>query len=82
MAISDPSTIREHLEVVGSDGGHVGTVDGVEGQRVRLTKSDPASGGTHHYLHLDVIDRIDGDRVVLNRTAAEARDEWGVKQVG
>jgi len=37
--------IREHMEVVGSDGKHIGTVDHVEGSRLKLTKSDPSSGG-------------------------------------
>jgi hypothetical protein len=32
--------IKEHMEVVGSDGQHVGTVDGVEDDRIKLTKSD------------------------------------------
>jgi hypothetical protein len=44
-----PMTIKEHMEVVGSDGVHVGTVDHVEGQdMVKLTKTDPDSGGEHH----------------------------------
>jgi hypothetical protein len=73
--------IREHMEVVGSDGKHVGTVDSVEGSRIKLTKSDPAAGGEHHYLHLDVVDSV-GDRVTLNRTAEQAQDEWGVESVG
>lgn len=30
--------IKEHMKVVGKDGGHVGTVDGVEGNRIKLTK--------------------------------------------
>lgn len=44
----EPSHIREHMEVVGSDGQHVGTVDRVEGQRVKLAKTDPAAGGEPH----------------------------------
>ncbi len=73
--------IREHMEVVGSDGEHVGTVDHVEGQRLKLTRSDPAAGGEHHYLHLDSVESVAGDTVFLNRTGAEARDEWGIKSV-
>ncbi|WP_181705690.1 DUF2171 domain-containing protein [Chthonobacter rhizosphaerae] len=80
--MSDPSVIREHLEVVGSDGGHVGTVDSLDGQRIKLTRTDPDAGGEHHYLHLDVVDRVEGDKVILNRTRAQAQDEWGVKAVG
>jgi hypothetical protein len=78
--VADASQIREHMEVVGSDGGHVGKVDHLEGQRIKLAKSDPEAGGEHHYLHIDVVASVD-DKVRLNRTAAQAKDEWGVKSV-
>jgi hypothetical protein len=78
--VADASQIREHMEVVGSDGGHVGTVDHLEGQRIKLAKSDTDAGGEHHYLHIDVVASVD-DKVRLNRTAAQAKDEWGVKSV-
>ena len=78
----DPSRIAQHMEILGSDHGHVGTVDGLDGQRMKLTRTDPAAGGEHHYIHLDSVDRIEDGKVVLNRTAAQAKDEWGVKQVG
>ena len=32
--------IKEHMEVIGADGVHVGTVDKVEGGRIKLTKKD------------------------------------------
>lgn len=50
--------IKEHVEIKGSDGQHVGTVDRVEGQRIKLTKSDQAAGGRHHYIELDMVDAI------------------------
>jgi hypothetical protein len=78
--VADASQIREHMEVIGSDGGHVGKVDHLEGQRIKLAKSDPDAGGEHHYLHLDMVASID-DKVRLNRTAAQAKDEWGVASV-
>ena len=78
----DASTIQEHAEIVGSDGAHVGTVDHVEGSRLKLTKTDPAAGGEHHYIHLDSVASVEGGKVRLNRTAAEAKDEWGVESVG
>jgi hypothetical protein len=79
--MADPSQIKEHMEVVGSDGGHVGTVDGVDGQRMKLTRTDPAAGGEHHFIHIDSVASVD-DKVRLNRTTAEAMDEWGVESVG
>jgi hypothetical protein len=68
--------VREHMEVVGSDGEHVGTVDKTAGDRLILTKSDPESGGTHHSLSCSDIDRIDGDKVILDCKADEARSRW------
>ena len=80
--MADAAWIREHMEVLGSDGRHVGTVDKVEGRRVKLTRLDPAAGGEHRYLHLDMVASVEGGAVRLTRTAAQAMDEWGVESVG
>ncbi|WP_237477294.1 DUF2382 domain-containing protein [Lichenibacterium dinghuense] len=69
------SEIRDGLDVVGSDGAHVGTVDHLDGERIKLRKSDPASGGAHHWLTQDIVASVAG-RVVLAVTAAEARARW------
>jgi hypothetical protein len=66
--------IREHMEVVGNDDKHVGTVDRIAGDRIILAKSDPESGGAHHSLSCSEIDRIEGDKVILDCSADEARD--------
>lgn len=45
--------IAEHMEVIGADGVHVGTVDKVEGNRIKLTKKDSGEGshkGHHHFI--------------------------------
>jgi hypothetical protein len=68
--------IREHMEVVGSDDEHVGTVDKVAGDRIILTKSDPDSGGSHHSLSCSDIDRVEGDRVILDCSAEQAHKRW------
>ncbi|WP_082505529.1 DUF2171 domain-containing protein [Aureimonas sp. Leaf324] len=78
----DRTRIEEHQDVRGSDGGHVGTVDHLDGDRIKLTKTDPAAGGEHHFIHLDSVDRVEAGAVILNRTTAQARDEWGVEAVG
>ncbi len=67
--------IREHMEVVGSDGRHVGTVDHVDGNRIKLTKRDDpdGSGQHHHYLPMTYVGAIDGNRVKLAITAEEAK---------
>ena len=61
--------IREHMEVVGNDDEHVGTVDKIAGDRIILTKSDPESGGAHHSLSCSDIDRVEGDKVILDCSA-------------
>lgn len=68
--------VREHMEVVGSDGEHVGTVDRRAGDRLILTKSDPESGGAHHSLMCTAIDKIEGDKVILGMSADDARKRW------
>ena len=72
----NPSDIKEHSPVLGSDGGHVGTVDHLEGSdRIKLTKNDPTSGGEHHFIPLAWVERV-AEHVHLNKTTAEARAEW------
>jgi len=68
--------IREHMDVVGSDNEHVGTVDRIAGDRVILTKSDAESGGAHHSLSCSDIASIDSDRVMLDLTAEQAKLRW------
>ena len=67
--------VTEHMEVVGSDGQHVGTVDKVANDRIILTKSDPAADGHHHSIPCSWLDSVE-DRVTLNRTAEEAMQAW------
>jgi hypothetical protein len=73
MNVSD---IREHMKVVGSDRQPVGTVDHVEGQRIKLAKNDPQAQGQHHYIPAEWVDRIEGDEVKLRKSASDARSSW------
>lgn len=66
------SQIQEHMPVIGSDGEHVGTVDRVEGDRIKLTKSDPAAGGMHHYIGMDQVEAVEDGEVHLMISADEA----------
>ena len=65
----DVSKISEHMEVVGSDGQHVGTVDHLA---IKLTKKDPAAQGQHHLLNLDVVGSIEGGKLKLTVPAEQA----------
>jgi hypothetical protein len=70
--MTDTSQIKEHMEVIGADGVHVGTVDHVEGDRIKLTKADSGSGsheGHHHYISTGLIADVEGDQVRLSANA-------------
>ena len=67
--MSDVSNIREHMEVIGADGVHIGTVDRMEGDRIKLTKRDSGEGshrGHHHYIPASLIAEVEGDKVRLS----------------
>lgn len=55
----------EHLQVKDVNGEHVGTVDHLDGERVKLTKNDSADG-QHHYLDLAQVESVDDVAVYLN----------------
>ena len=72
----DTNQIREHMEIIGADGGHVGTVDKLDGDRLKLTKSDRGSDGEHHYIPVSLIEEIDADAVRLSFKAEMAPQFW------
>jgi hypothetical protein len=68
--------VGEKMEVVGSDGNHVGTVDKVgSDDRIVLTRSDANAGGVHHSIPCGWVESVD-EKVTLNRTADQAFAEW------
>ena len=68
--MSDLSKIREHMEIIGADGVHVGTVDKVDGDRIKLTKSDGGSHADHHhYVSGGLVAGVEGDKVRLSANA-------------
>jgi hypothetical protein len=65
--MADLSQIKEHMDVVGADGVHVGTVDSVDGRRIKLIKADSGShGGHHHYISAGLIAAVEGGRIRLS----------------
>lgn len=67
--------IKENMEVIGADGVHVGTVDKVEGSRIKLTKKDSGEGshkGHHHYISVGLVATVEADKVRLSATGANA----------
>jgi hypothetical protein len=66
------NAIREHMEVIGADGVHVGTVDKLEGNRIKLTKQDSGQGsheGHHHYISTALVAEVEGEKVRLSANA-------------
>ena len=66
------SQIKEHMEVIGADGVHIGTVDRVEGGRIKLTKADSGEGshrGHHHYIDQGLVAGVEGQKVRLSANA-------------
>jgi hypothetical protein len=67
--------IREHMDVVGSDGEPVGKVDCVKGDHIVLTKGD-SPDNRHHKLDCSMIETVEGDQVRLDIPAEEAKSRW------
>ena len=62
--------IKEHMDVIGADGVHVGTVDHVKGERIHLTKSHSGPHGDHHhFISLGLVADVEGDKVRLSANA-------------
>jgi hypothetical protein len=69
--------IQKQMEVVGSDGDHVGTVDRKEGDRVILSGDDPKAGGKPHLISADWVDFVD-NKIHLNKPSQRAFSDWQV----
>lgn len=73
MADHDHSAIKERMKVIGADGVPVGTVDKLEGERIKLTR-DSSSDEKHHYLAAGLVAAVEGDTVRLSANGANAVD--------
>jgi hypothetical protein len=62
------------MKIIGKDGTPVGTVDRIEGTRIKLTKSDSPAGHRdhHHYIDMQLVGAVEGDIVKLSVNADEA----------
>ncbi|WP_298689529.1 DUF2171 domain-containing protein [uncultured Sphingomonas sp.] len=75
----DATQIKEHANVIGADGVHLGTVDHLDGERIKLTKADSAQtedgqGAKHHYIPLGLVAEIEDGTVRLSANADVAYD--------
>jgi hypothetical protein len=80
--------IKEHMEVIGADGVHIGTVDHIDGDRIKLTRADSGLAHTdhHHYISRGLVAEIEGDKVRLSATGANVaalfEEEEGGQPIG
>lgn len=74
--------VSENMEVVGADGGHVGTVDKVGDDRIVLNRKDENAAGIHYSLPCSWVEAVEENRVTLNRTAEQAMTEWKAEDRG
>ncbi|MFM5906711.1 MAG: DUF2171 domain-containing protein [Novosphingobium sp.] len=61
------SQVREHMEVIDANGDHCGTVDSIDGDRIKLTRED-SGDGQHHYVEFGQVAGIEGGRLRLGET--------------
>ena len=76
--------IREHMEVIGADGVHLGTVDRVEDNRIKLIRADSgmAHQEHHHYIPRGLVAEVEGDRVRLTARADVVADLFEQEESG
>ena len=76
--------IREHMEVIGADGVHIGTVDSIEGNRIKLIRADSgiAHSDHHHYIPQGLVAAVEGDQVRLTARGDVVADLFEQEESG
>ena len=76
--------IREHMEVIGADGVHLGTVDRVEGNRIKLIRADSGVGHEqhHHFIPKGLVADVEGDKVRLTARGDVVADLFEQEEAG
>lgn len=68
--------IQEHMQVRDNEGAHVGTVDKLEGDRIKLTRNDLTNpDDEHHYIPVSMIRSVDDVAVYIDGRLDEVRDQ-------
>jgi hypothetical protein len=76
--------IREHMEVIGADGAHIGTVDRIEDNRIKLTRPDSGIGHEqhHHFIPKGLVAEVEGDKVRLTARGDVVADLFEQEESG
>jgi hypothetical protein len=73
--MTSASQIREHMDVIASDGQKIGNVDHLDGKdKIKLTKGD-APDGKHHLIPVGWVDHVD-QHVHLNKASKDVKAQW------
>ena len=82
--MSGLENIREHMEVIGADGVHLGTVDRVDGDRIKLIRADSgvAHQEHHHYIPGGLVAGVEGEQVRLSANADVAASLFEQEESG
>ena len=76
--------IREHMEVIGADGVHIGTVDRIEENRIKLIRADSGLGNEehHHFIPRGLVAEVEGDKVRLTARGDVVADLFEQEESG
>ena len=83
--MTDLTVLRKDMEIVGSDGGHVGEIDDVGTGELKLKRLDSEAeaesgpGHTHHhFIPVDWVAQVDSsaNRATLSLSKNEAESRW------
>jgi hypothetical protein len=82
--MSNLDQIREHMDILGADGVHLGTVDRVEGGRIKLVRADSgvAHHDHHHFIPGGLVAAVEGDSVRLSANADVAASLFEEEESG
>ncbi len=73
MSNSD-SLIQNYMEVVDVRGMHVGTVDHLEGDQIKLTRDD-SPDNQHHFVSKTLVASVD-QKIHLSKTREKIQEQW------
>jgi hypothetical protein len=84
FAMSGFEDIREHMEVIGADGVHLGMVDRIEENRIKLIRADSGIGHEehHHYIPRGLVADVEGDQVRLTARGDVVADLFEQEESG
>jgi hypothetical protein len=67
------SQVKPQMEIICAGGDHVGTVEHVDGNRIKLAKHDHDPHGRQYYLPMSAVDQVEDGKLKLNIGATKAK---------